>query len=256
MPKILDELQAVSVPGVYRIINTKTNTIYIGSSTDVRARLRNHFWSLNDSSHDNIHLQRAWNLDGSEVFELEQIIQCDKIYLIEKEQWWIDYYLTNNTKLYNLRLRAESQLGYKHSEETCAKFKIARQKITQETKNKMSESALAYRKVHPETYEGVNKGRILSEEHKKKLCGRTPWNKGKKFIQMIGNTNAAGTVQSQEHINARVEAVKKSWADPIKREKRLEKMRLARDEESIKRRSNSIKAAWKKKKEAHVVIAV
>lgn len=55
--KYFDNYKGMS--GIYKITNTKTGKIYIGSAVDLRRRLYAHLKSLRRNSHDNTYLQNA-----------------------------------------------------------------------------------------------------------------------------------------------------------------------------------------------------
>lgn len=54
---------------VYEIYNRVTNYTYVGYTSDVKARWKEHKNDLLANRHHNIHLQRAWNKYSPEVFE-------------------------------------------------------------------------------------------------------------------------------------------------------------------------------------------
>lgn len=55
--------------GLYYIINTKNNNIYIGSSIMLFKRYKEHFLKLRTNKHPNIHLQNAYNKYNENYFE-------------------------------------------------------------------------------------------------------------------------------------------------------------------------------------------
>jgi group I intron endonuclease len=65
--------------GVYKITNMINGKIYIGSSNNIYNRWSQHKASLNAKTHNNIHLQNAWNLYGSQNFKFEIIENCDNL---------------------------------------------------------------------------------------------------------------------------------------------------------------------------------
>jgi len=96
--------------GIYKIINTKNNKIYIGSSVDIKKRKEKHFWMLQKGIHDNKFLQSSYNRDGKENFIFDIIEMCDKKDLVEKE----NYYIIENKAIdmkfgYNLCLVSNSR---------------------------------------------------------------------------------------------------------------------------------------------------
>jgi len=88
--------------GVYKISNLVSDRYYIGYSKNINKRFCVHRCKLKNSCHDNIFLQRAYNLDGEDKFIYEIIHKCNT----DKEAKEIELqYLTDLTirdKLYNL----------------------------------------------------------------------------------------------------------------------------------------------------------
>ena len=88
--------------GVYQIINLKNNKIYIGSSIDIRKRIRDHLYNLKINSHHSSHLQNSWNQYGSQCFQFkiielinyneeEYVSKKDYIsFLRKREQYYLD----------------------------------------------------------------------------------------------------------------------------------------------------------------------
>ena len=89
--------------GIYKITNIKNNKVYIGSSANITNREYKHFWMLKKGVHDNQYLQKSFNKYGRDVFTFEIVENCSYDALIEKENYYILYYESNNlTKGYNL----------------------------------------------------------------------------------------------------------------------------------------------------------
>ena len=89
--------------GIYKITNTVTNKVYVGSSVDVQNREYKHFWMLERGSHDNSHLQKSFNKHGREQFLFEIIEYCDAANLVEKENCYISQYNSNDSNFgYNM----------------------------------------------------------------------------------------------------------------------------------------------------------
>lgn len=96
--------------GIYWIVGP-TGRAYIGSSQDVARRLRQHRSELQRGVHKNVHLQRAVNKHGIDVFLFAAIEYCQIDKLTEREQFYID--TQGFESLYNLRPIAESNRGHK-----------------------------------------------------------------------------------------------------------------------------------------------
>lgn len=91
--------------GIYRILNTNNNKCYIGSSVNLESRKYKHFWMLSRGSHDNGYLQKSFNKHGINSFNFEVLEECDYSELIDKENFYINKYKSNDLTLgYNLSL--------------------------------------------------------------------------------------------------------------------------------------------------------
>lgn len=68
---------ASHVKAVYRIVNRGTGVCYVGQSQNVNKRLKEHMRMLRGNTHDNIHLQRAFNRYGADAFRAEIEVVCE-----------------------------------------------------------------------------------------------------------------------------------------------------------------------------------
>lgn len=134
--------------GIYYIRNKVNGKIYIGQTRDrFIERYWNHKWKLNNNSHDNKYLQRAWNKYGEDSFEfyVVHILKNDEN-IDDLEITYIDSF--DGSKIYNIQNGGQSStmFGVEMSEST--KKKIGEKnkingldrKATEETKKKMSET--------------------------------------------------------------------------------------------------------------------
>lgn len=139
--------------GIYCIKNILNNKLYVGSSTRIYDRFYRHKKDLQSNTHCNRYLQNSWNKYGEGGFKFEVIEECSKENLIEREQYWLDFYKENG-KVYNVRLKVESNRGLKHSAEHNRKIGDANRgkKISDEQKKKVSDS-LKGRKLTKESIE-------------------------------------------------------------------------------------------------------
>ena len=80
--------------GIYMIQCKLNNKIYIGSSKDVLNRLKCHKYSLNNYKHNNKYLQNDWNKYKEENFIFKLIEKCNVYNLLEREQYYIEFYLS------------------------------------------------------------------------------------------------------------------------------------------------------------------
>lgn len=98
-----------SKPGIYKIINTITNKVYIGQSNSISRRWQNHKQALIKGTHYCEHLQRSFVKYGVDNFICEAIEYIDetdlnklKVKLTEREYYWITEYQNQKIKLYNV----------------------------------------------------------------------------------------------------------------------------------------------------------
>ena len=78
------------VCGVYKITNMSNGKFYVGSSKDIKSRWSQHKKKLNEGTHGNSHLQRAWKLYGGQNFIFEVIEECLPEMQFEREQYYLN----------------------------------------------------------------------------------------------------------------------------------------------------------------------
>lgn len=113
--------------GVYKILNRKNGKFYIGSSIDVEKRFSSHKKELIAGTHNNKHLQNAWNKYGEDSFEFLVIEEVSDINELRNRE---TYYLqstkcTNPDIGYNLLDNANIGLGVQASTEIRQKISVA-----------------------------------------------------------------------------------------------------------------------------------
>ncbi len=110
---------AEKISGIYKIQSkTFPNKFYIGSSSSIVSRFYNHKNKLKKNIHHSPIIQSFVNKYGINDLEFLILEECNNENLIEREQYYID--VLNPT--FNCRKIAESNLGYKMSEETKKKI--------------------------------------------------------------------------------------------------------------------------------------
>lgn len=168
--------------GIYAIKNTRSGKLYIGRTIDLRKRKMTHFWMLENNRHPNIALQRAFNKGDELVFEV--IEYCEDEELNEREIFWIAHYDTMNEG-YNLCAGGKTTTGYKFTDEQRKKLSKANRgrKCSEESVRRRVEARRKHFESDPKfkakmmdvwmkqmhQVHELNKGRHLSEEHKKHL---------------------------------------------------------------------------------------
>ena len=174
--------------GIYKITNTVTLQVYVGSAVNLARRIRTHRSYLSRGVHANRKLQNSWNKYGEASFVTSTLEQVEPLMLIEREQFWIDS-LDAVTKGFNIRIKAESNLGLKTKPETIAKLrairhtpemraaKSARQMghvVSAKTREKLSKAKIG-RKMPPKSELARQKSRLT-------LTGKTFSDARKKAI--------------------------------------------------------------------------
>ena len=84
--------------GIYKIKNIVTNKIYVGSSTNIGKRWRDHKWHLKEGIHHNSHLQSSYNKYGLKNFIFSIEIECDVNNLLNEEKKTVLKYRSNDRK--------------------------------------------------------------------------------------------------------------------------------------------------------------
>lgn len=168
--------------GVYKISNILSGRYYIGYSTNINRRFTVHRSKLKQNCHDNIFLQRAYNLDGEDKFKYDIIHICDTE---EKAKEIELQYLTDlsiRNIIYNLNYNnSGGDLLKNHPDKEKIREKILNS--CKETLNKMTpeERSQKYGKIGNKN--GMY-GKTHTEEVRQKISeinkGQVCHNKGKK----------------------------------------------------------------------------
>lgn len=108
--------------GIYEIINLLNGKNYIGSTIHFKNRFKGHMSRFKKNINGCRKLYNAMHKYGAEnfIFNIKEIVPKElvtKEYLIEREQYWI-----NQGTNYNIRKKAESNLGCKHSKKSKTKI--------------------------------------------------------------------------------------------------------------------------------------
>ena len=104
--------------GIYKITNNINGKFYIGSSVDLRTRLREHKRQLKNNTHANKYLQNAYNKDSINKFKFEILMYCSEKDLLFYEQRFLNACFDNQKQCYNIcKIVVEPQRNKKFSKE-------------------------------------------------------------------------------------------------------------------------------------------
>lgn len=141
--------------------------------------MQDHTKSLQDGTHYNVLLQRAWSKHGAAEFEFAVIEPCRTDELLVREQYWIDLLKVTDVDLgYNLAPTAGSALGIRWSDASKAARSAAMKEhfSNPDARKAQSEKIKAAFVRNPDlglklgrSGGAYRKGRPLSDEHKARI---------------------------------------------------------------------------------------
>lgn len=165
------------IMGIYCIECILSGKKYIGSSIFITNRLGRHLSQLKHHKHCNDYLMKSFKCYGIENFQVYILEKVEDInILIDKEQYWIDFYKTYDRNFgFNFGISAKNPfLGRKHTEESKRLVSIANT-----GRKRSKESCLMQSKKMI--------GRKFSEERKRKMseCARLCHDDEKVVIKLV-----------------------------------------------------------------------
>ena len=99
--------------GIYKYTNKLNGQVYIGQSTDIENRYKQHLYDSSQRPDRGTGIDIAIHKYGIENFTFEIIEECQTKELNEKERYWIQYYDSYNNG-YNRTLGGDSLKGEEH----------------------------------------------------------------------------------------------------------------------------------------------
>lgn len=184
-------------PGIYKIINTHTNRIYIGQAARFERRWYDHKLHLSKGNHQNKFLLHDFNkcqialghTDFLEFHVLEVLDGSTKNERNLREEHWISQHWDKQDLCYNFKQKAEG------AERSCRSLN------PEDTKKKTSESMkkvwdkkgdaerLEIAKKISESHKGQPKSAAHRENNRLSHLGQPAWNKGLKLPQLSGENH-------------------------------------------------------------------
>ncbi len=146
------------ISGIYIITNLIDSKYYIGSSKNIKRRLREHKNGLIKNKHENKILQYAVNKYGIENFTFEDLEYYEEEYIVSMEQYWMNLLQVSNRKYgYNIQPVAysgkglskeqHSQYGTHRSDETKEKLRIAHTGMRMSPEHKSNSAKGHYKSI-------------------------------------------------------------------------------------------------------------
>ena len=154
--------------GVYTIVNTASQKVYVGSSKNVKKRFLCHASFLRNGKHHCAHLQNSFDLSGSKAFQFRVLAECStREEAQELEQAMLDIW---HGDFYNASKRADHlhRLGRPLDESTKQKIGVKNSGAfrSPEQRKLISESL---KKRYQEGMQSPQLGKTHSDEAKVKI---------------------------------------------------------------------------------------
>jgi group I intron endonuclease len=215
--------------GIYAIRNIVNGKRYVGQSSNINERARSHFGMLRVGTHHCRPLQRSYVKHGKDMFVHEILELCDIEQLTGREQHWMDFYRADG--LYNLAPAAGSNVGYKHTAETRAKYSAAKTGLKHSEENRASRRAsFTEERREISRKNGLRHAdRLRSDEHRALISAATLGVPRSEEVRSKISTSNKGKPKSQAHRKSLSEARVGMKASEVTREKMRKSQALAKD---------------------------
>jgi group I intron endonuclease len=133
--------------GIYKITNITNDNFYIGSSSDLLRRKKQHKYDLNLNKHHSKYLQRAWNKYGGDNFKFEVLEYCPIENMLNIEQRYLStlepvYNVSKNATAFMLGVKRPKSFGENISRMKKGNKYFEGKTHTEETRKKMSKAKL------------------------------------------------------------------------------------------------------------------
>jgi group I intron endonuclease len=211
--------------GIYSWTNKINKKVYIGQSTNLDSRKRDHVYAFKKGSSKNKHLRSSVKKYGINNFVYEIIIEgpFNKEVLTELEQFYMNKYEAEGKILYNkipASLPTTGMKGHKHSEE-------AKRKISEAGKGR--HHSLETRQKQSENQKGNNNS-FFGKKHTPKTLKKISEHSSGSNNPNFGKQAALGYKHTPEELKKMSETSKgnKNWLGKSHSEETKQKMALSR----------------------------
>lgn len=194
-------------PGIYKIINTRTNRVYVGQAKEFKARWRGHCSSLLNNKHQNKFLLNDFKKCREELGHDDFL----EFYVLEV--------MENSTKEARNKREEEFIAQYWDRQDLCYNFK---QKIAGKERSVFSNTPEETKELLSQAQKRLWQD---PEERQKRIEGRD--GKRREKIGKACSEMWTSMTEEQKHeiSQKRVQLTQESWADPEIRQKRLDGLR-------------------------------
>lgn len=138
----------MKISGIYKITNIKNMQFYVGRSTNVTRRLKQHLWDLRANRHHNPKLQNSFNKYGESFFTFTICCEATLDESIEMEQLAIDEG-DQSGRCFNINTNAEhgGVVGRVWTAEQIANIKAGQEKSAAFQKTSLKNQSAEQRKI-------------------------------------------------------------------------------------------------------------
>jgi group I intron endonuclease len=220
--------------GIYRIKNTMSGVVYVGSAKRFKERWGDHARSLEQGKHHTKHLQNAYskyilecgNDDFLEFAVLEVMENATKAERLAREEWWISKLLDEGTTLYNSNITptkepSKTSIGCNKGKHfsPATEYKAGHVPWTKENGHDEETRKLIGEKSKAMWENEASAAKLRVSRQSKKF--RKARSKDMKASWKATKEERIATLNLPENREANSERVKKQWSDPESRQRIL-----------------------------------
>lgn len=166
------DIPSSRVSGIYCAIHKSTSLCYVGSSINIRKRLKEHFYkAFRRGSVNRFHVMlRQFGIDA---FDFSVVEECDESALLEREKFYISFFDSASLDGFNSRPNPTANYDYVASEVTRARIsrsKKGRKPTPQQIQNQIVGQTGLRKSIETRNKISMaNKGKVFSREHRSRI---------------------------------------------------------------------------------------